>query len=192
VRFLIGSCVAFALVIATTRLLVLGLVVARHGRSIDADDLACWLGGGALLLLAAVLPVAAVRWLARRSTLLATLAALPLGAALSLAALLELLGAWVFFEWGAFLERAHVEAGLAAGVEQELADYLSIRRRCCSRPRGSARRRSRCDSRRGSGPRAKPAHGCGESRSARGCLRRGRSSRSSRRGGSIRRRPIRC
>ena len=106
------------------KLFALGVSVCRFGRTIGAGDLLCTLGGESLIALALGVPLL-LAWLGQRFTrfsILRWFALLPLiGAPIVL--LFDALAVFVFWEWGAYLEPSHLDAGRVAGVSADLLEY---------------------------------------------------------------------
>jgi len=132
-RFALGAWGAFVVVLLALKTFLTFTSALRFGRPLSAGDVACTFGGDALVALALLGTILACRRLAARGGA-GSLAALAraasralLAAAAALLALLLLLypvAGYVFWEWGAFLQPLHLDAGRMAGVTAGLAEYV--------------------------------------------------------------------
>ncbi len=143
-RFALGAWGAFVVLLVALKSFLALTSALRFERPLSVLDVVCTFGGDALVALLLLLTIVGCRRLLARSGVGPLAAAARasaragLCASVLLLALLLLLypvAGYVFWEWGAFLQPLHLDAGRMAGVTAGLVEYVFDRKSaivlCC-------------------------------------------------------------
>jgi hypothetical protein len=127
-RRALATWTAYVVVGFGVKLFVAATSAWRFGRSLAFADVACSLGGDALIAGALLLVIVGATRLARPVSWLGSgVLALAALVAIALQLVYPLCG-YVFWVWGAFLEPLHLDAGRRAGASADLAEFVLDRK----------------------------------------------------------------